>query len=70
MVKNLTKIGFYEIDGGPSGKWWEGQADRKYIGSWTDTVDMLATAKMLKTIGHDIRFYTQAEYELNLFLED
>lgn len=69
---NLPKIGFYEIDGGPSGMWWEGSVEDRgpYIGSWTETIDMLATAKMLKVIGHDVRFYTQAEYELNLFLED
>ena len=68
----MTKIGFYEIDGGPSGNWWEGQVENvyTYIGTWSDTIDMLATAKMLKTIGHEVRFYTQAEYELNLFLED
>ena len=68
----MTKISLYEMDGGPSGIWWEGYADDQaaYIGSWADTVDMLATAKMLKTIGHEIRFYTQAEYELNEFLED
>lgn len=72
MVRNLTKIGFYEIDGGPSGKWWEGsvKGTHTHIGSWDNTIDMLATAKMLKVIGHEIRFYTQAEYELNLFLED
>ena len=68
----MTKIGFYEIDGGPSGIYWEGAVEKQgpYIGTWTDTIDMLAAAKMLKVIGHDIRFYTQAEYELNLFLED
>ena len=68
----MTKIGFYEIDGGPSGLYWEGAVEKQgpYIGTWNTVEDMLAAAKMLKKIGHDIRFYTQAEYELNLFLED
>jgi len=65
-----STIHFYEVDGGPSGLWWEGSVDRKYIGSWTNTADMLATAKILSMVGHEIRFYTQAEYELSLALED
>ena len=68
----MTKIGFYEIDGGPSGMWWEGTVEDRgpYIGTWNTVEDMLATARILSKIGHEIRFYTQAEYELNLSLED
>ena len=68
----MTKIGFYEIDGGPSGIYWEGMIDNQgpYLGTWHTIADMLSTARVLKKVGHDIRFYTQAEYELNLALED
>ena len=68
----MTKIAFYEIDGGPSGMWWEGSVEDRgpYLGSWTETKDMLDTARILSMIGHDIRFYTQAEYELNMALEE
>lgn len=68
----MTKISVYEMDGGPSGIWWEGYADDQavYLGSWYTSTDMLDTAKILSKIGHEIRFYTQAEYELNTALED
>ena len=67
----MTKIAFYEIDGGPSGKWWEAMKDESYyLGSWYTQDHMLDTAKILSKIGHEIRFYTQAECELNMVLED
>ena len=67
----MTKIAFYEIDGGPSGKWWEAMKDESYyLGTFDSTEKMLDTARILSMIGHDIRFYTQAEYELNLALEE
>ena len=67
----MPKIGFYEIDGGPSGIYWEGMIDEShYLGTWHTPNAMLDVAKVLSKCGHDIRFYTQAEYELNLALED
>ena len=68
----MPKIGFYEIDGGPSGIWWEGSVENKgpYLGPWNTVDEMLDIARTLSKIGHEIRFYTQAEYELNMALED
>jgi hypothetical protein len=67
----VTQISMYEMDGGPSGIWWEGYADdvAEYLGLWTQD-EMLDVAKILNKIGHQVRFYTQAEYELNTILED
>ena len=51
----MTKISVYEMDGGPSGIWWEGYADdmAEYLGSWSTTEDMLDIAKILSKIGHE-----------------
>ena len=63
-------IHFYEIDGGPSGIWWEVMGDGgPYIGTW-DKEPMLEIARVLSLAGHEIRFYTQAEYELHSELEE
>ena len=68
----MSRISLYEMDGGVAGVWWEGYADdmAEYLGSWNTTEDMLDIAKILSKIGHEIRFYTQAECELNMVLED
>ena len=64
-------IHFYEMDGGPSGVWWEGRVgnDGPYLGMW-DKEPMLEIARILSLADHPIRFHTQAEYELDLQLEE
>ena len=67
----MNKIGFYEIDGGPSGTWWEAMVeDSQYLGTFDTTEKMLDTARILSMIGHTVKFHTQAEYELMLALEE
>lgn len=64
-------IHFYEIDGGPSGIWWEGRVDEDgpYLGTWGKEY-MIETARILSLANHPIRFHTQAEYELDCILEE
>ncbi len=64
-------IHFYEIDGGPSGMWWEGRAgdDGPYLGTWGKEA-MLEIARILSLADHRIRFHTQAEFELDSMLEE
>ena len=66
-----STIHFYEIDGGPSGMWWEGRVDDDgpYLGTW-GTEYMLETARILSLANHPIRFHTQVEYELDSQLEE
>ena len=60
----------FEIDGGPSGIWWEVRVeDGPYLGTW-DKEPMLEIARVLSLADHPIRFHTQAEWELNLELEE
>ena len=66
-----STIHFYEVDGGPSGMWWEVRVDGDgpYLGSW-DKEPMLEIARVFSLADHPIRFHTQAEWELNLELEE
>lgn len=66
-----STIHFYEIDGGPSGIWWEGRVDDDgpYLGTWAKEY-MLEVAHILSLANHPIRFHTQAEYELDSQLEE
>ena len=65
-----STIHFYEIDGGPSGIWWEGSVDNcPYLGTW-DIHGVLETSRILSLADHRIRFHTQAEYELDLQLKE
>ena len=73
MVRNLTSstIHFYEVDGGPSGIWWEGRVDDgPYIGMFYTRAHLIDTARILSLANHSIRFHTQAEYELDSELEE
>ena len=67
-----STIHFYEIDGGPSGTWWEGRVDEDgpYIGTWTTREGILEIARVLSLADHPIRFHTQAEWELDSTLEE
>lgn len=66
-----STIHFYEIDGGPSGIFWEGRVDEEqiYLGTW-DKEPMLEIARVLSLAYHPIRFHTQAEWELDSQLEE
>ena len=65
-----STIHFYEIDGGPSGIWWEVRVDDgPYLGTWGKEA-MLEIARILSLADHTIRFHTQAEWELISELEE
>ena len=66
-----SNIHFYEVDGGPSGMWWEVRVgeDGPYLGSW-DKEPMLEIARVFSLADHPIRFHTQAEWKLNVELEE
>ena len=65
-----STIHFYEIDGGPSGIWWEVRVeDGPYLGTW-DKEPMLEIARVLSLADHPIRFHTQAEWALISELEE
>ena len=55
---------FYEIDNGPGGIIWEMHTENYFIKSYPSDGDMLYDAAMLANLQHEIRFYTQAEYNL------
>ena len=67
-----STIHFYEIDGGPSGTWWEGRVDDDgpYLGLFQYRQEVMKIAGILSLANHPIRFHTQAEYELNSQLEE
>lgn len=68
----MPKIHFYEIDGGPSGVYWEGRVgdDGPYLGFFYNAKHVLETARILSLADHRIRFHTQAEWELDSQLEE
>lgn len=67
-----STIHFYEIDGGPSGLWWEGRVDEDgpYLGVFYYRQEIMEMARILSLANHPIRFHTQAEYELDSQLEE
>ena len=67
-----STIHFYEIDGGPSGMFWEGRVDGDgpYLGVFHYRQEIMEMARILSLANHPIRFHTQAEYELDLELEE
>ena len=64
------KVRFLEIDCGPGGIVWEmhGQ-DHQFIRSYGSEGEMLKDASLAKMLGHDLRFHTQAEYNLEVLTE-
>ena len=70
--KSMHKIHFYEIDGGPSGIYWEGRVGDSgpYLGFFYNVSHVLETARILSLADHPIRFHTQAEWELDSQLEE
>ena len=67
-----STIHFYEVDGGPSGLWWEGRVDEDgpYLGVFYYRQEIMEMARILSLANHSIRFHTQAEYELDSELEE
>jgi hypothetical protein len=61
---------FYEIDCGPGGIVWEMHSEEsEYLRTYRDEGDMLYDAALLRKMNHEIKFYTQAEYNLNIEME-
>ena len=64
------KIRLLEIDCGPGGIVWEMNTDDgKFLRSYAREGDMLKDAAFAKMLGHDLRFHTQAEYNLEVMVE-
>lgn len=66
-------IEFWEMDGGPSGIWWEapyGLPTTAGSTAWDTTDEMLVAARQVKEQGYPVRFRTQAEYELIMAIEE
>lgn len=67
----MSRIEFWQIDGGPSGIWWEAPyEDVNGVTTWNTDEDMLVAARRAKAQGHTVRLRTQAEYQLMTALED
>jgi hypothetical protein len=60
---------FYEIDNGPGGIIWEMHTENDYIKSYPSEGDMMYDAALLNFLGHEVKFYTQAEYNLQVQME-
>lgn len=63
-------IKMVEVDCGPGGMVWELHSDDfEFLRSYPDEGAMLNDAALIKRLGHDIRFHTQAEYNLEVQVE-
>jgi nanoRNase/pAp phosphatase (c-di-AMP/oligoRNAs hydrolase) len=61
---------FYEIDCGPGGIVWELHSDvSDYLRSYDTEADMMYDAALLNHFGHEVKFYTQAEYNLSVQMD-
>ena len=59
-----------EIDCGPGGLIWEMHTeDHQFVRSYGNEGEMLKDASLAKMLGHDLRFHTQAEYNLEVMVE-
>ena len=59
-----------EIDCGPGGIIWEMHTeDHQFVRSYGSEGEMLKDASLVKMLGHDLRFHTQAEYNLEVMVE-
>jgi len=64
------KIRLIEIDCGPGGIVWEmHNQEFEFLRSYPNEGAMLYDAALVKKLGHDVRFYTQAEYQLEAQVE-
>ena len=65
----MSKVMFYEIDCGPGGIVWELHTENDYLRSYPDEGAMVYDAALINHLGHEVRFYTQAEYNLQVQME-
>jgi len=64
------KVMFYEIDNGPGGLTWELHSDiSDYLRTYDSEGEMMYDAALLNYLGHEVKFYTQAEYNLSVQME-
>lgn len=60
---------FLEIDCGPGGIVWELHSDDHYLRTYDSEAAMLNDAALLRMVDVPFRFYTQAEYNLEMSVE-
>jgi hypothetical protein len=61
---------FLEIDCGPGGYVWELHSeDHEHLRTYGSEADMLNDASLLRMVSVPFRFYTQAEYNLEVQVE-
>jgi hypothetical protein len=65
----MSKVMFYEIDCGPGGIVWELHTEDNYLRNYPDEGAMMYDAALLNHLGHEVKFYTQAEYNLQVQME-
>lgn len=64
------KVNFYEVDNGPGGLTWTAtKEDWGHLRSYNTEGEMLNDAAFVYALGAEVRFYTQAEYQLQTQLE-
>lgn len=63
------KVMFYEIDCGPGGIVWELHTDDDILRAYPTEADMLYDAALLYNLHHEVKFYTQAEWNLQVQME-
>ena len=63
------RVMFYEIDSGPGGIVWELHTENEYLRYYPNEADMLYDAALLHNLHHEVKFYTQAEYNLQVQME-
>jgi len=61
---------FIEIDCGPGGYVWELHSQHHdHLRTYESEAAMLNDAALLNFLGHEVKFYTQAEYNLQVQME-
>lgn len=60
---------FLEVDCGPGGIVWELHSDDHYLRTYDSEAAMLNDAALLRMVDVPFRFYTQAEYNLEMSVE-
>jgi hypothetical protein len=69
------KVHMYEVDNGPGGITWACSINEydcegsTYLTDYSNEGEMMNAASIFRKLGHDVRFHTQAEYELHMQLE-
>ena len=64
------KVNFYEIDNGPGGLTWTAmKEDYGFLRSYETEGEMLDDAAFVYSLDGEVRFYTQAEWNLEVRVE-